>query len=219
MKTFSIITNFGCNKTCHFCIFKNHRLKNNKNMINFKYLNTCFDKYASLGGAKISISGGGDPLYSIDEFYNVLMGISNLGKKKGLKVDIHTNESLLDKISYLKKMYLSQVVMSTHTIDSIRKKEAEKILEFSNVRLVLLYIDQSSSFIENWINFYQKFKRLTIRQCRGMQTNFEKIKDTYENKYPNVCFLKDGDYNYYLMPDNKVYDDYEATILSKEFKK
>jgi hypothetical protein len=188
-------------------------LRNTHQEIDFDYLSWCYGKYKA---SKVSISGGGDPLYNIGENYNIL---SQIIKSSPYSVDLHTNENLLDKLSFLKSLAPNQIVVTTNEISEIRILELERLLEFTKVRAVLIYLNQSLEFIQKWSQIYSFVPRLTIRECWGMKTNFNDIKILLQPKFPKIRFLEDGDYNYYFMPDNTVYDDYQATKISKIFRR
>lgn len=215
-KNFSIVTNFGCAKRCFFCAFANHRLKMERQPIDWDYLDWCLGRFT---GQKVSISGGGDPLYKLEENLSTLKKIVAICRNHGHQVDLHTNEDLLDKLTVIKLLGFHQIVVSTHTISEIRKEELTQLLKFSRVRAVVVYVGQNSDWVRQWIEFYSFVSKLTIRECRGVVADFNKIRQTLQNEFPQVRFLADGDYNYYFMPDNFVYDDYEATKLAREFQR
>lgn len=183
-------------------------------VIDWEYLDWCIKKFT---GPKISISGGGDPLFELEKNYSVLEKITNLCKKYGRKADLHTNEKLLDKIDRIKTLGFNQVVVSTHEITETRKEELWRLKEILKVRAVVVYTNQGTDWVRQWTDFYSFVPRLTVRECRGFETDYIKIKSLLEAKLPKAKFLLDGDYNFYYMPDNKVYEDYEATKLAEEF--
>jgi len=217
-KGFSVITNFGCGKNCFFCAWKNqnHKLKTEENKINWEYLDWCISKYK---GYKISISGGGDPLFNIKKNLYALKKIAQTAEKHKKLVDLHTNENLLDKIETVKRLGFYQVVVSSHILSEVRKKELSELMKFCQVRVVMIYANQSMDYVEKWIKFYSFAQRITIRECRGIDTDFYKVKKELQYKFPQVYFLSDGDYNFYYMPDNKVYKSYEAEEEASEFRR
>lgn len=213
-RTFSIVTNFGCTKHCFFCAFANHRLKQEKQAIAWDYLEWCIGGYS---GLKVSISGGGDPLFKLEENFPILKKIIAICRNYKLQVDLHTNEDLLDKLLVIESLGFQQIIVSTHTTTEIRREELMQLQQFSGVRAVVIYVGQDSDWLRQWIQFYSFVPQLTVRECRGIDFNFNKIRQTLQNEFPQVRFLADGDYNYYYMPDNLVYDDYEATRQAQEF--
>ena len=215
-RNFSVVTNFGCAKQCFFCAFANHRLKQERQAIDWDYLDWCIGKFT---GPKVSISGGGDPLFELGKNLPTLERIVAICRNHGRQVDLHTNEDLLDKLATIESFGFHQVVVSTHTISEVRREELTRLLKFSRVRAVVVYIGQNSDWVRQWIQFYSFVPKLTVRECRGVVADFNRIRQTLQSEFPQVRFLADGDYNYYFMPDNLVYDDYEATRLAQEFQR
>lgn len=216
MKNFSVVTNFGCKNKCFYCAFSCHEFKKLYSQFDWPELERCIKMYK---GEKIAISGGGDPLFELENNHLVLEEIVRLAKKHNKVVDIHTNENLLDKMDFLRDLGVNQMVVSTHSISNVRKKEFEILLDFCKVRAVLVYTGQEMQWLREWLKYYFFVPKLTIRECRGYNFDFNSISKTLTTEFPQLMLLPDGDYNYYYMPNNKVYDNYEATILSEMFKK
>ena len=93
----SIITNFGCNKKCWYCIWKNHKLNNYKK-IDYSKLEDFLVKNKSFG--KVSLSGGGDPLYNYFNNITFWKFIINITKRLNLKLDIHTRELIVGSVDH-----------------------------------------------------------------------------------------------------------------------
>ena len=87
----SIITNFGCQTNCWYCIWKNHPLKNIQSEIDWEKLERFLLKYKDKG--KVSVSGGGDCLYNYtlykESFWNKFISLCN---KNNIKIDIHSRQ-------------------------------------------------------------------------------------------------------------------------------
>ena len=67
---FTVITNFGCDCNCKYCITKHHPILQNavtdKSKIDWKYLEKCIsESYAPT----VNLSGGGDPFYDWQNNY------------------------------------------------------------------------------------------------------------------------------------------------------
>ena len=191
-------------------------MKQKRQAIDWDYLNWCIGQFT---GLKVSVSGGGDPLFNLEENLPTLKKIIAICNNHGRQVDLHTNEDLLDKLAVIESLGFHQVVVSTHTISEVRKEELERLLKFSHLRAVVVYVGQGVDWVRQWIKFYSFVPKLTVRECRGVVNDFDNIRKTLSSEFPNVCFLEDGEYNYYFMPDNLVYDDYEATTLAREFQR
>ena len=216
MRNFSVITNFGCKRKCFYCAFSCHKFQELSSQFDWSELERCIKMYE---GKKIIISGGGDPLFELENNHLTLEKIVKLAKKHNKVVDIHTNENLLDKIDFLHGLGINQMVVSTHSIIDERKEEFEKLLKFCKVRAVLVYTGQEKWWLRGWLKYYSFVPKLTIRECRGYNFGFNSIPKAFTTEFPQLILLPDGDYNYYYMPDNKVYENYEATILAEMFKR
>ena len=71
---FTVITNFGCDCRCKYCITKHHPILQNavtdKDKIDWEYLEKCISESDA---PTVNLSGGGDPFYNWKEnidFYN-----------------------------------------------------------------------------------------------------------------------------------------------------
>ena len=109
-KGFTIITNFGCDNNCKYCITKHHPILQNavtdKSKINWAYLEECISKS---NAPTINLSGGGDPFYNWQnniDFYN---RVYELAQKYNKQMDIHTRilPDNLNLISKFRKIALS----------------------------------------------------------------------------------------------------------------
>ena len=87
-KGFTVITNFGCDCHCKYCITKYHPILQNavtdKSKIDWDYLEKCI---AASEAPTVNLSGGGDPFYHWQEnidFYNRMYELAiKYGKKIG----------------------------------------------------------------------------------------------------------------------------------------
>lgn len=211
-KGFTIITNFGCNNNCKYCITKNHPiLKNaitNKEKIDWKYLEKCISESDA---PTINLSGGGDPFYDWQnnmDFYNK---VYELAEKYGKKMDIHTR-ILPDDFGLIKKF--RKIALSIESNDNVAIDRLEEMLseieKTTKIRVINVLSehmtrDECIQYIEKMKNI--GVKQITFRQMFGNRKayqNFLKIKDTIN--IPGVLFLPDGEYhNYYFTTNNKLY--------------
>ena len=211
-KGFTIITNFGCNNNCKYCITKHHPILQNaitdKSKIDWEYLEECISKSTA---PTINLSGGGDPFYDWQnniDFYN---RVYELACKYSKKMDIHTRilPTNLKLISKFRKIALSienndvQAMECLKTmIPDIEKTTKIRVINVLNERMTrddcLKYINDMKSI---------GVKQVTFRQMFGNKKaydNFNKIKDTISEE--GVLFLKDGEYhNYFFTTNNKLY--------------
>lgn len=119
-KGFTIITNFGCDNNCKYCITKHHPiLKNeitNKENINWKYLEECISKSDA---PTVNLSGGGDPFYNWEkniDFYNKVYQIAS---KYSKSMDIHTRILPTD-IDLLGKFRKIAISIEMHDLMALR---------------------------------------------------------------------------------------------------
>ena len=90
-KGFTIITNFGCDNNCPYCITKHHPILQNavtdENQIDWSYLETCI---SASEAPTINLSGGGDPFYRYHDHMHFYDRVHSLADKYGKGLDIHT---------------------------------------------------------------------------------------------------------------------------------
>ncbi len=203
----SIITNFGCKYKCKFCIWKNHPLNKTIAPTDWNKLELFLKENAYK--QKVSISGGGDPLYNIEnssKTVNWWKKLISITKKNDLKVAVHTRE----------KIYNTEFWTNLHrcslSSDNLSKEQEyiEYLSNIVNVRLVRV-IDHSitEKIVQNYIEFCIKHNiQLTFKQLVAKQNQDKKyfrLKKQYGHENLGLIkFLDSGDYNLYYMPDNTI---------------
>lgn len=211
-KGFTIITNFGCNNNCKYCITKSHPILKNavtdNEKIEWEYLEKCMSESDA---PTINLSGGGDPFYdwknNID-FYN---HVYELVKKYGKKMDIHTRilPDDFDLIKKFRKIALS-IENNDNTAINRLKELLPEIEETTKIRVINVLSEHMTR--DDCIQYIEKMKSIGVKQItfrqmfgnRKAYQNFLKIKDTIS--VPGVLFLPDGEYhNYYFTTNNKIY--------------
>lgn len=199
-KGISIITNFGCNNNCWYCIMKEHRMKDTKQHIDYHKLESFLIDNKHLG--KVSISGGGDPLYNYFGNLKFWIWLINTCKDLNIKIDIHTREKL-NKLSFWRK-HVNLVAFSSDNIyDDI--EYLRYLSKLTKVRMVHVATKHSSNtLIEKYIELSKELNcQLTIKQLHGHNDYgaYKRIKSLYSSK---LFCLDDDDYNIYYMPDNSI---------------
>lgn len=204
-KNISIITNFGCNNHCGYCVWKNHFLANRKDETDWNKLEKFLIDFQDK--KKVSISGGGDPLYYFDVnkdkegfvWFDKLFHITN---QLNMKVDIHTrvkyfNPDFWNKINRVN----FSVINIDNDIDFLKW-----LKNHTQVRIVYVVEKHTTNeYVEKLIEFSNKnLMQLTFKQLYGQDDNGRY--DELKNKYNDQFFLDHDDYNIYYMPDNLVYD-------------
>lgn len=211
-KGFTIITNFGCDNHCKYCITRSHPILQNavtdKSKIDWEYLEKCISESEA---PTINLSGGGDPFYdwrnNID-FYN---RVYDLAVKHHKKMDIHTRV-LPDDTELIAKFRKIALSIENNDINAMKKlKDMLPIIEKTTMIRVINVLDERMTR-ESCIQYINKIhdigvKQITFRQMFGNRKayqNFLKIKDTIN--MTGVLFLPDGEYhNYYFTTNNKLY--------------
>lgn len=211
-KGFTIITNFGCDNHCRYCISKYHPILQNqiteKSRIDWEYLEECI----SLSSAPtVNLSGGGDPFYHWWENYAFYDRIYELAKKYDKKLDIHTR-ILPDDLELIRKF--RKIALSVEKGDVKSAEQLKKMLpdikKTTQVRVINVVNEKMTTgdcmeYIKNIKSI--GVEQITFRQMFGNKKayeNFNRIKDTISEE--GVLFLKDGEYhNYFFTTNNKLY--------------
>jgi len=195
----SIITNWGCQQKCWFCIWQHHPLKNVNLPMDWKKLEQFISD--NRDKKKFSISGGGDCLFEYRTNVHWWTRIFELAHKYNMVVDVHSRQKLYEDIFWRRINKL--VITSDNLSDDIYY--FDYIREFCKLRIVHVATEYTDvNEIENFIKFSEKsYVQFTIKQLsfyddKGM---FEKLKRHYSNE---VYFLEEGDYNKYFFPDNSI---------------
>jgi hypothetical protein len=195
----SIITNFGCNHDCWYCIWKGHKLENINDPTDWGALYKFLTKNQDQG--KFSVSGGGDCLYRYKNYEKWWDKIFSLSKKLNMLVDVHSRTKFINDTFWKK---INKCVFSSDEL----YKDKEYLNYLSNVtkvRITHLVTEKTTfSMIDEYINFQKSINcQFTIKELIGYSDNgnYKKIKE----KYNNIFSLDSGDYNIYYMPDNNIY--------------
>lgn len=211
-KGFTIITNFGCDNNCKYCISKHHPILQDritdKSKINWTYLEECISKSDA---PTVNLSGGGDPFYkwwgNLD-FYNK---VYDLSQKYSKGLDIHTRilPNDFDLIGKFRKIALSIELNDVNVINRLESM-LHDIEQTTKLRVINVLNERTTKAdCLNYIKIMKSIgvKQVTFRQMFGNRKaydNFNKLKDMIHEE--GVLFLKDGEYhNYYFTVDNKLY--------------
>lgn len=211
-KGFTVITNFGCNCNCRYCITKHHpilqRAVTNEEKINWEYLEKCISESKA---PTVNLSGGGDPFFHWWDhmgFYNYMYELTT---KYNKKLDIHTRilPDDMKLISMFRKIALSIESNDTATMNRL-KNILPEIEKTTKLRVINVLNERMTK--EDCLEYISKLhsigvKQITFRQMFGNRKayqNFLKIKDSIH--ITGVMFLPDGEYhNYYFTTNNKLY--------------
>lgn len=211
-KGFTIITNFGCDNHCKYCITKSHPILKNavtdKEKIDWEYLEKCISESDA---PTINLSGGGDPFFDWEnnmDFYN---RVYELAINYGKQMDIHTR-ILPEDLKLIAKFRKIALSIENNDVKAIirLKKMLPDIEKTTKIRVINVLGEHMTK--ENCLQYIEQMqnigvKQITFRQMFGNKKayhNFLKIKDSIN--IPGVLFLPDGEYhNYYFTTDNHLY--------------
>ena len=209
---FSIITNFGCNARCWYCVWRNdHKLKHQRT----SFESTDWTKLRSLicayPGEKINISGGGDPLFNFARNRRWWDSLVCIAEHAGKKIDIHTRETQVDQFLLEKT---NKFVLSFDSLEEVKKRLI--LFPGKKVRLTrVITADASIEEIRKAAQFaFSHGYELTFKQLYGFDDGGafvhlqEKTCSDLASTGRGVRFLNHEDYNVYLMPDNRLYESF-----------
>jgi hypothetical protein len=211
----SIITNWGCRANCWYCIWKEHELEHVNEPTRWGKLGKFL--YDNKEKKKVSISGGGDPLYKF--WVNSLWWdkLLHTTSKLDMKVDIHTRE-VFDFDSFWKR--INRCVISSDRLTIEQKLYFRYLLSLTKLRIThVVTANTTFEMIDEYLLFQKEYNKMevvgtkqafwfvprcqfTIKELSGHDDNgmYKKIRE----KYPDIYYLDDGDYNIYYMPDNSI---------------
>lgn len=211
-KGFTVITNFGCDCHCKYCITKHHPILQNavtdKSKIDWDYLEK---RIVASEAPTVNLSGGGDPFYHWQENIDFYNRMYELATKYGKQLDIHTRilPTDMNLIQKFRKIALSIESYDTKAMEQLRMMLPE-IEKTTKLRVINVLNERMTT--EDCLAYINKMhdigvKQVTFRQMFGNRNayqNFLKVKDTID--IPGVMFLPDGEYhNYYFTTNNKLY--------------
>ena len=212
-KGFTIITNFGCDQHCKYCISKHHPiLQNNitnEDNIDWNYLEECIRETTS---PKVNLSGGGDPFFEYWKHLDFYKKVYSICQKYGKLMDIHTRILPTDNelLKLFNKIALSIEFYDVKSLENL-KNRYEEVSKLTNIRII--QVVSSSLTYEKCQEYISKLKyygvkQITFRQMFGNKKAYEHF-ELLKNEIPyqeGVLFLKDGEYhNYYFTTNNKLY--------------
>lgn len=215
MRGFSIITNFGCDTNCPYCVWKGHPLENCHDETDFDKLGYMLSFFPQ---EKVSVSGGGDPLYNMRDHMRWWLELAMLCHRYNKLLDVHTSQ-LLDEnqfCCYPKRSIFNKYVLHLTSDRFHQLFEQGTFANFpTKLRLVFVVNNQLSLFdAKRIVTKVQEIGcELSFREHYPNSPSLELKNVAIENyvqelKNDKVKFVWQGDYNLYYMPDNKVYTDF-----------
>lgn len=211
-KGFSIITNFGCKTGCSYCIWKQHSMYG-KEFSQKKYIDAV-DKFIrnDVTADKFSISGGGDPLNNFDKNELFWEHIINTCHDTNKKFDIHTSYDNWEDIKIYSR-YINRMVL--HSTPEKIFRQIDKIIEYDKTFLIRVNFVVTPNINISVLKLVEP-----ILMNKGIQISYRELVSDDETPIPDevveFCstigryvhgrYVKQEDYNIYLMPDGNKYD-------------
>lgn len=209
MGIISIITNFGCHYTCPYCVVRCNELNIPKTTIqglnNLENIVQDFDR--------ISLSGGGDPLFEYEKHKDWYSRLYEIQNKKNLMLDMHTSYTLLpedfDISRYRKIVYHIRHNNYKAILNNLKRICTEK------VRIVFVVTDDFTESDLFWISDFvgksSNIDELSFRQM--INSNYEPTYYLYDilRKFhkDKWYYIEQDDYNKYYC-ENKLYTSYAS---------
>lgn len=175
---FTIITNFGCNCHCKYCITKHHPILQNamtdKSKIDWEYLEKCISES---NAPTVNLSGGGDPFYNWQNNLDFYDKVYELTKKYSKKLDIHTRilPDDMNLIKKFRKIALSIESNDFHAVENLKMKLPE-IEKTTRVRVINVLNERMTK--EDCLQYISKMRSIGVQQItfRQMFGNKKHIK-------------------------------------------
>lgn len=205
-KYISVITNFGCHYTCPYCIVRNNKLHIPKSTV--EGLDNLEKEIRRNNCNWISLSGGGDPLWDIEENMEWYKKFFEITAKTHVYKELHTSFPVLPRM--ISKCF-RRVVYHLHDFEQlkmIKRNHEEEI-----VRIVFVVTENFTEDLINRIAVYchnsDEIDELSFRQMvdnHYQETDYckEYLKAGHQKLW---WYIEQNDYNLYYC-ENKVYTEY-----------
>jgi hypothetical protein len=198
----SVITNFGCNANCWYCIWKQHPLKNIQLDTDWNKVEKFF--FTNKAKGKVSVSGGGDCLFKYEKYKEWWDIFFALAYKYSLKVDVHSRIKFYNK-QFWKKINRCVVSSDSPVMDALYLRWLSKHTKLRITHVVTANTTEQT--IKDYLYLQKTLNcQFTIKQLVNYDDSGNFIK--YRNMYPDLFYLEDGDYNIYYMPDNTIKEEF-----------
>lgn len=222
--SYSIITNFGCDRNCPYCISKI-----GKHGIPYTSLSETLDSLISIAKTgemtSLSVSGGGDPLFSITtEAARVYWYwfITSFCKLHNIKSKIHT--SYFTNLSQTQKDIISKFDLISYHLFDVRDVRCVEKIKKECVRVVFVvtpdFTKQKIDEIKEAVSDNGNIDQLTFRQYVSNDYVPVRVCEDYleQGYYQNYWkYVRQGDYNNYII-NNKLYFRFQDILSDENFR-
>ncbi len=203
-KGFSVITDFGCAFSCPYCVWKNHPSNRRHSYpTDWDRLETLI---AEIGRDKISVSGGGDPLYRLRDhadWWWTLMAICG-GLNKQIQVHTHNH-----KIPWGWARSFDKIVLHVDAGEPLPQSDIRMLARWTELRLVAVlepgieaYDLQLLDDLAREVEAEVTFRELVGEGGRETKFRLQAMLSEIEARNPRARLVHQDDYNIYYMPDN-----------------
>lgn len=217
-KGFSIITNFGCDKNCWYCIWKRHPMRKMKKQTDFEELQRALalvglHQAANDKQVTVSISGGGEPLNLYPSNLSWFEEFFKLVKMFELHTSLHTGNWKRACCSWLMEKFDEYVLHFTTYmefynnilfIQEMRQKIPIRIAFVLTSKWKPAEIKHAVTVAEHTLDCKISFRELWAIKDEVSPEVIEYVKGV-QDIYSQARYVTQADYNIYYMPDNKIY--------------
>lgn len=200
-KNISVITNFGCNANCWYCVWKGHPYEHIQLDTDWNKLEQFLVEYKHLG--KVSVSGGGDCLYKYIQYEDWWNKFFELCNKYSMLVDIHSRVKFYNSdfwrrvnravVSVDHDWYWKDLSYLIYLLERTKLRVVHVVTQHTNLTTVA----DLSRLQKDYPEIQITLKQLVSYDDNG---NYERIK----KEWPQFFCLDSGDYNIYYFPDNSI---------------
>lgn len=210
----SIITSFGCDRNCWYCITRQLDPKRFRQGTDWRLLELF------LSGAwirkKVSVSGGGDPLYRLDENMEWWERLFEITGRLGMDVDVHTR-MIVDNPGFWRR--INRCCLSIDVVGDAQDL-ATLVVPYTKERPRLVQVVTAGTTTWDVLEimrlcaaggYQMSLKELAVFDDHG---RFEEMRKTFEGT--GIFFIEDRDYNVYFMPDNTITETFKNPATVEE---
>lgn len=220
-KALSIITNFGCHFRCPECIVKNNHIEVPKTTL--EGLNGLADAFIKSHCDKITISGGGDPLFQYErnvEWYRKLFRTRlEISKRRGRLIDVEMHTSYLTDQTPFPFYSCRRAAYHVHTIEDLKHvyRTGEEIVRvvfvvtpdytIEDILNIAEYVKNSSEINELSFRQYVDADYNTVPHLeKYLKLGHKKLWYYIEQNDYNLYYAENQTYTRYRDFQNNVYD-------------